>query len=94
MWRITKDNIDNGIMSSVGRKSRSFDEAKWHNKNLAGEISKFRLLDDDKEVYFYGEYDGLNKDEAWAFSPLDDWGAAFGCTILEYKNESGEWETL
>lgn len=87
MWIITKDKIDDG--KSNGTKSWDFDEEKWNK----AEKTKFRLLDDDKEIYFYGEYDGVNKSESKAFAPLDEWGQAFGCTELQYKNGT-EWETL
>lgn len=87
MWKITKDKIDNGL--SVGRTSADFNEAKW----VAAEKTKFRLLDDDGEIYFYGEYDGINGSESEAFAPLDEWGTAFGCTEMEYKKD-GEWKTL
>lgn len=54
---------------------------------------KFRLLDDDGEVYFYG-YSSSCDDEA-AFEPLDCYGEAYGCTAIEYKDpETGEYEQL
>jgi hypothetical protein len=92
MWKITKDNVDNGL--SVGRTSSDFNETKWNEQKKNGEVTKFRLLDDDGEIYFYGEYDGLNGSETKAFAPLDQWGAAFGCTELQFRNEEGEYETL
>lgn len=87
MWIITKDKINDE--QSVGKQSVDFDQEKWK----AAEKTKFRLLDDDGEVYFYGEYDGVNECETKAFAPLDEWGVAFGCTELEYK-ESHEWKVL
>lgn len=53
---------------------------------------KFRLLDDDGDVYFYG-WSKTNNDEN-AFLPLDCYGVAYGCTMIEYKNSNGEWEEL
>lgn len=57
---------------------------------------KFRMLDDDGEVYCYGYFfekgeEGLSEN---AFSPLDDYGTpALGAAIIEYK-ENGEWAAL
>jgi hypothetical protein len=49
---------------------------------------QFRILDGDKEVYFYG----LSDDNS-SFDPLDNLGTAFGCTSIEYL-ENGEWKEL
>jgi hypothetical protein len=87
MWRITKDKVDEGL--SVGRTSHDFNQEAWEKAVK----TKFRLLDDDGHIYFYGEYDGVNESEQKAFAPLDQWGEAFGCTELQYK-ENGEWKTL
>ncbi len=48
----------------------------------------FRLLDDDKETYFLGY---CEKDSS--FAPLDDYGASYGCTEIQYK-VNGRWTTL
>ena len=48
---------------------------------------KFRLLDDDGEVYYVGYYDGLTKSADGAFAPLD-WAKWYaGCTTLEYVTQ-------
>ena len=67
---------------------------EYRNKGRSHEgMFKFRLLDDDGEIYFYG-YSSTCDDEA-AFEPLDYYGEAYGCTIIEYKNsETGEYEQL
>jgi len=50
---------------------------------------KFRLLDDDGEVY----YKGRSSDNS-SFAPLDDYGMPnAGCTEIQYLNH-GKWETL
>lgn len=67
------------------------DEYRNKNKNHQG-MHKFRLLDDDGEIYFYG-WSETNDDEA-AFLPLDYYGVAYGCTMIEYKNNKGEWGEL
>lgn len=56
----------------------------------------FRLLDDDGDVYFAGLLDGKAFENApgdAAFEPLDSFGAAYGCTELQYK-QTGVWKTL
>ena len=67
---------------------------EYRNKGRSHEgMFKFRLLDDDGEIYFYG-YSSTCDDEA-AFEPLDYYGEAYGCTMMEYKNsETGEYEQL
>ena len=45
---------------------------------------KFRMLDDDGEVYYYG----ICSEES--FAPLDDFGTPnAGCARIEYKNKKG-----
>ena len=62
-----------------------------------GEIDKsdlpyrFRLLDDDGEVYFLGQSNDKSSQEA--FTPLDDYGSAWGCTDIQYL-ENGKWVSL
>jgi hypothetical protein len=54
---------------------------------------EFRLLDDDCEIYCYG-YGATCDDEA-AFAPLDEVGASYGCTSIEYRDAvTGEFEEL
>ena len=69
-------------------------KAEYRNKGRSHEgMFKFRLLDDDGEIYFYG-YSSSCDDEA-AFEPLDYYGEAYGCTMIEYKDpETGEYEQL
>jgi len=89
-WRITKDHISEG--EAVGVEGPS---------NLDPDLSlkdgqRFRMDDDDGEVYYYGviagDYDG--------FEPLDDFGTGnAGCTSIWYWEvadgaEKGEWAVL
>lgn len=71
-------------------QSRDFDDekaktAKWF---------RFRLCDDDGELYYEGRSTD-NKTEA-ALDPLDSYGMPnAGCTMIRYLNEeTGEWEAL
>lgn len=68
------------------------DERRNKDKSKDG-LFKFRLLDDDGEIYFYGYSSSFDDEEA--FEPLDYYGAAYGCTEIQYKKpETGEYETL
>lgn len=66
----------------------------------AGEGIEFRLLDDDREVYYYGRR--LEKSDADAYydyytelAPLDNFGMPnAGCVIQEEKNKEGKWEAI
>lgn len=53
---------------------------------------KFRLLDDDGIIYFYGYSNSCDDEEA--FAPLDNYCGAYGVTEIQYENQKGEWETL
>lgn len=65
------------------------DNIDWTN----GE--KFRVYDDDGELYAHGVLVSGN-DFANLFEPLDDFFmGAWGCTELRYKNpKTGKYETL
>ena len=78
MWTITNDLVDDG--KKVGTSSCNFDEAK------ATLLShRFRLLDDDGEVYYEGLSDDC--DSEGAFAPLDDFGQSYaGCTEIHYSD--------
>ncbi|AOM14603.1 MULTISPECIES: hypothetical protein [Bacillus cereus group] len=74
-YKITKDNIHT-----------SPEEKKW---SLVGKevdynqgMHRFRVLDDDKNVYF----SGVSDDDS-DFSPLDDYQYAYGCTEIQYKDK-------
>lgn len=54
-----------------------------------GKGTAFKLKDDDGILYFRGKC----TDDS-SFSPLDEFGAAYGCTILEYRNANGTWSAL
>ena len=85
MWTITNDLVDDG--KKVGNASCNFDEAKSALLN-----HRFRLLDDDGEVYYEGLSD--DRDSQRAFAPLDDFGQGYaGCTEIHYFTD-GAWRLL
>ena len=95
---ITRDLIDDGMAVGVvgpGNASKA-DEARLK----AGEGVEFRLLDDDREVYYYGrrlEFSDASKGYHMEpeFAPLECWGLPnAGCTIQQEKNSEGVWTTL
>ncbi len=76
MWTITNDHVDDG--KKVGSASLNYDEA-----NAALLKHRFRLLDDDGEIYYEGLSDDC--DSQRAFAPLDDFGLGYaGCTEIHY----------
>jgi hypothetical protein len=90
-WKITTDRI--GDNYSVGLEgpgdAPETIPAHW-------ECDRFRMLDDDGEVYYHGVVyaEDLDSEEA-CFGPLDDFGTPnAGCTIIQRRNEAGEWETI
>ena len=85
MWTITDDRLERG--TKVGTTSTNYDEAK-----TALLKHRFRLLDDDGEVYYEGLSD--DRDSQRAFDPLDDFGLGYaGCTEIQYL-EMGVWHPL
>lgn len=85
MWTITNDLIDDG--KNVGTASVNYDETK-----AALLRHRFRLLDDDGEVYYEGLSEDCNSQRA--FAPLDDFGKGYaGCTEIQYLTDGG-WRQL
>lgn len=91
-WIIDKDVIDNGHSNNLtGPNGIS---ATIFNMLKNGEGEPFRMLDDDRILYYEGRL--IGDDNTDGFEPLDDYGTpGAGCTIIQYKNEkSGHWEDL
>jgi len=53
--------------------------------NAEGELLKFRLLDDDREVYYVGEADDESLEALASWAERDS-----GCTILQTR-EGNRW---
>lgn len=90
MWKITRNMID-------GREAncKKYLAKDWSEEAVkkARKLYKFRLSDDDGEIYFYGVSTDCRSEAA--FRPLDEFGKpGYGCTNIEYKNENGHWELL
>jgi len=85
MWTITQDIIDDGKKS--GTCSCNFEKSKSALLN-----HRFRLLDDDGEVYYEGVSDDCASQRA--FDPLDDFGSGYaGCTEIHYFSDD-KWNPL
>lgn len=103
---ITKDKIadptepEGGYLNAKGlvgpRGASDADKARLE----AGEGVKFRLLDDDGEVYYYGRrLEESDADDTYygenELAPLTDFGAPnAGCTEQQEKNKDGVWESI
>ena len=66
----------------------SEEEEIHYEKPRKEETLKFRLSDDDGEVYFKGVMRPTTS--ANIFSPLDEFGEDYGCTMIEVC-EGGKW---
>lgn len=85
MWTITNDLVDDG--KKVGTASLNYDETQATMLK-----HRFRLLDDDGEIYYEGLSD--NSDSQRAFAPLDDFGKGYaGCTEIHYFTD-GAWRQV
>jgi len=81
-WVITDDCGDDGLAVGSGN---------FPLGRLAELPHRFRLRDDDGEVYYLGRSD--DQDSEAAFAPLD-WATGYaGCTEIQYWRD-GHWETL
>lgn len=60
----------------------------------AGEGHRFRMFDDDGELYYSGRYIHVDPEMVDSFKPLDDFGTGnAGCTEIRYLDR-GKWERL
>ena len=91
-WYIDKDLVDDGV--EVGNFwSNWIDRGNTLEKCKRACKYKFRMLDDDGNLYYEGYSNDCNSEKA--FAPLDDFGMPnAGCTEIQYKNNLGKWETL
>lgn len=90
MWKITRNMIDGREANCKKHLSKDWSEEEVKKVR---KLYKFRLSDDDREIYFYGVSTDCCSEAA--FRPLDELGRpGYGCTNIEYKNENGSWELL
>jgi len=94
-WIITEDkiNTETGTKTRVGTLGPRNIAEDLAERLKKGEGVKFRMKDDDGEIYYIGNFLG-DEDSEDGFAPLDDFGQPdAGCTSIEYyKNE--KWQVL
>ena len=83
-WRIDRDRIEDGNANGV---QGPWDCPDGDLTAIYGAPEKFRMLDDDGEVYYYGRLWG----ECYGYEPLYDFGMPnAGCTRIDFRVD-GEW---
>lgn len=97
-WIINKDHVadadaiapsNSNAVGMMGPSNIGSDIQELLN---AGEGKKFRMRDDDRELYYEGLYIGDDSEDM--FGPLDDFGQPnAGCTMIEYF-ENGAWKLV
>jgi hypothetical protein len=101
-WIITKDFIADPNAPQPSNANAVGMIGPSHAKLTAEEIihhpqgRKYRMKDDDGEVYYEGVMVVTPEDGDDAeFRPLDDFGTPnAGATDIEYQQKHGGWETL
>jgi hypothetical protein len=85
----------NEITEEIGDPKNFKEILSYHwveEKHRQKAIHRFRILDDDGVIYYYGF--STSCDTESAFSPLDDYALPNdGATIIEYYC-NGKWEEL
>lgn len=94
-WVIDKDLLAerwSDIKSRAGVNGPGNADPTLLARLAAGEGDKFRMLDDDDEVYYEGRIVGDN----YGYEPLEDFGEGdAGCTQIQYRSRNGRrWENL
>jgi hypothetical protein len=88
-WTIFRDCLDKRRVSIVGPSSAQMTQAQIKRHP---EAKRFRLLDGDGTVCFYGAI--VDPVRGGEFQSLDDYGTpAHGCTDIQYWTD-GAWQTL
>jgi hypothetical protein len=98
---ITKDLItpENEDSYGVGVEGPRYAREEILVRLRNGEGEPFRLLDDDRNLYYEGLFIDDGEAEKWEieteFQPLEAYGRPnAGAVIIEYKNSKNEWEAL
>ena len=88
-WLITKDFLDTDGSDAIGQCGPSGIRDAVLAKLETGQGFKFRLLDDDGEVYYHGISDRPD-----SFAPLDNFGMPHaGAVDIQYSTRTG-WQSL
>jgi hypothetical protein len=95
-WIVNYDHLDHERVCVIGPHNctEAQREILMHPRTNSDKLAKFRIYDDDDELYYSGYFLGDAESE-FAFGPLDDYGAPnAGAVYIQYETASGEWETL
>lgn len=85
-WKIDRDYLVDGEIITETRVGTKVGE----KQNAVGKIMRFRLLDDDLEVYYGGEADDDGLESVFDFAQRDA-----GTTLLETRfAEDDEWHPV
>lgn len=89
---ITEDKISNG--EAVGTEGPFGITEEVKARLQAGEGLRFKMYDDDGELYYHGLY--IEEDDSDEFEPLDCFGLPnAGCTRIDMFNpKKGKMETV
>ena len=90
-WAITNNIIDDEKWSRVS--AEAFEHGVMHNEITQHPLAKkFRVKDDDGEIYFTGSsIIWGDDDERDYLGVLDEFAIGYGCTTVEfYMNEGGK----
>jgi hypothetical protein len=94
-WRITYDHLESKYVHIFGPHNATEDQLNilGARGKYADKLIRFRIYDDDGELYFSGYFLGDSESED-GFGPLDDFGAPdSGATEIRYLR-GDVWETL
>ena len=87
-WKITWASPSYGLETDKGQTGPSDAPPELVKQVELGGGEVFRMVDGDDLLYYIGRIVGAN-----GFEPLDDFGAAAGCTDIDYYNvEKKKWE--
>lgn len=101
-WIITRETVSNENDASCPVEFRTKSRKGWtgprdidpavESRLVAGEGKRFRMFDDDGDLYYEGRY--IGPDDESAFGPLDDLGTPdAGAVRIDYL-ENRKWVTL
>lgn len=85
MWKIDRDYL---YTASDGHYQNTR-VGRYGGRRPVAERLRWRVLDDDGEVYYGGW-----SDEGEVFGPLDFATADAGATEIQYRDATGEWVRL
>lgn len=94
-WKVTYDHLDKKRVAVYGPHDITGSQRAELDAMHGDTDGKFRMFDDDGELYYTGYLVGdVESDDA--FGPLDDYGTPnAGATEIRYfRPERGVWEQL